>query len=194
MILVMDRNRRVWATVAVIAGLGMSSAVGRAEDSTTAQEVSENFAYEPEEVSDGDKPDAAQRALLRMREIVTKAYRHLTEARAARDVIRLNCVNEKLTALKGLLRASEQADHMMHRALDQGNDAVANAEFAKISIASQKSEQLIADSEVCVGEIVIYSGETQVEVVDEGQNEERTLPAIIIDDILTRPPTASPYQ
>ena len=57
-----------------------------------------------------DMPEHSHSALERMRAILTKVLKHLQGARDERDVVKLNCVNEKLTAVKGLLKIAEQAD------------------------------------------------------------------------------------
>jgi hypothetical protein len=52
-----------------------------------------------------------------MRGSLSKVLGYFEEAREQRDVLKLNCVNEKLTAIKGLLRVSEQAAVTMMEAL-----------------------------------------------------------------------------
>ena len=104
-----------------------------------------------------------------MRGSLSKVLRYLEEAREQRDVLKLNCVNEKLTAIKGLLRVSEQAAVTMMEALATKDVTVAQHEYEKIMIAASKTEELSAESEVCIGELAVYSGQTSVtvEVKDE---------------------------
>lgn len=147
-----------------------------------------------EEVPDSQKTGKAAEHIARMKEILQRVLKHLEDAREERDVIKLNCVNEKLTAIKGLLRISEQADVAVQEALARRNSEVAHHEYEKIAIAVSKCEQLFAESEACVGELAVYSGETEVEVE---YPEERTPDLSEHDgdvEIIVRPPAASPFQ
>ena len=122
-----------------------------------------------EMVPDEEKSVRTRRAVDNMRGSLSKVLRYLEEAREQRDVLKLNCVNEKLTAIKGLLRVSEQAAVTMMEALSTKDVTVAQHEYEKIMIAASKTEELSAESEVCIGELAVYSGQTSVtvEVRDE---------------------------
>jgi hypothetical protein len=151
-------------------------------------------AAEVEQVPDEQKVGRSRELIDRMKEVLSKVLKHLEDAREERDVIKLNCVNEKLTAVKGLLKISEQADVAMQEALARRNAEVAQHEFEKISIAGTKCEQLFAESEACVGELAVYAGDTQVEVVVEGEPPDDLSENIPEVEIITRPPAASPFQ
>jgi|MDSW01.2.fsa_nt_gb phage FluMu protein gp41 len=122
-----------------------------------------------EMVPDDEKDARTKRAVDSMRGALSKVLRYLEEAREQRDVLKLNCVNEKLTAIKGLLRVSEQAYTVMLTALATKDFTVAQHEYEKIMIANSKTDELSAESEVCIGELAVYSGQTSVtvEVKDE---------------------------
>jgi hypothetical protein len=122
-----------------------------------------------EMVPDEEKSVRTRRAVDNMRGSLSKVLGYLEEAREQRDVLKLNCVNEKLTAIKGLLRVSEQAAVTMMEALATKDVSVAQHEYEKIMIAASKTGELSAESEVCIGELAVYSGQTSVtvEVNDE---------------------------
>lgn len=169
-----------------------------AETTATPVEAPKKAETAPVEVID-DVPDQEKAAnsathLERMKAILARVLKHVEDAREERDVVKLNCVNEKLTAIKGLLRISEQADVSMQEALARRNSEVANHEYEKIAIAMSKCEQLVAESEACVGELAVYAGDTQVEVEITGEPPEDLSEDIPKDEIITRPPAASPYQ
>lgn len=88
----------------------------------------------------------------------------LQEAREANDIVQLNCVNEKLTQIKGLLKLTENASRAMYDAIGAADDPTVNHEYTKIFVATQRSRDLRAEAEQCVGERSVYSGETEVEV------------------------------
>jgi hypothetical protein len=144
-------------------------------------------------VPDRDKAPLAAKNIERMKETLKRMLALLEEARGAKDVVKLNCVNEKLTQVKGLVRISEQAEIGMQEAVSQRDNEVSNHEFTKISLASHRSEQLRADTESCVGELAIYSGDTIVVVEGDHAGDDPThLPAPELN--ATRPPSASPYE
>ena len=65
-----------------------------------------------ERVSDIPPAEKVRRctaAIERVRQVHKEVAAKLEEARTAKDVVKLNCVNDKATHVKGLLRVSEQA-------------------------------------------------------------------------------------
>src|SRR5208283_817769 len=155
--LVLATGVRAWAAPASEEIRAQSPAVAK----PTPFEVNLN-------VPDSDKAVRSKLAIEHMRQILTKIIQHLEEARRERDVVKLNCVNEKLTAVKGLLRISEQSDVSMQEALARRDPENAAHEFEKIAIAERKCEVLLAETESCIGELSVYAGDTQTEVVAEG--------------------------
>lgn len=147
-----------------------------------------------EQVPDAEKASESQKHLARMKEILSKVLKHLEEARDEKDIVKLNCVNEKLTNVKGLLKISEDGDVKMQEALARRSPDEAAHEYEKIAIARAKVEQLFAESEACVGELAVYAGDTQIEMVVEGEPTDDLSDNIPTVEIITRPPAASPYQ
>jgi hypothetical protein len=151
--------------------------------------------------SDADKLEASADSLARMKTSLKQVLGRVEEARNEKDVVKLNCVNEKLTQIKALLKVAEQADIALHEAV-ANKDPMAESEFAKIAIARSKVEGLRADSEQCIGQLAyIVDEKTTVEVQqpsnlpgDAGDDDARdrrrrgsTFPAPPI----VRPPPAS---
>ena len=150
--------------------LGLSTSVfAQDATTTTVREQIQPRESAIEMVPDDEKDARTKRAVDNMRGALSKVLRYLEEAREQRDVLKLNCVNEKLTAIKGLLRVSEQAYTVMLTALATKDFTVAQHEYEKIMIANSKTDELSAESEVCIGELAVYSGQTSVtvEVNDE---------------------------
>ena len=74
----------------------------------------------------------------RMRSALSDVLGRLEEARATKDVVKLNCVNEKLTQVKGLLRISEQSDVALQEAVARKDTTAAEHEYTKVTIARDK--------------------------------------------------------
>jgi hypothetical protein len=148
-------------------------------------------------IADNDKTAWTGKALQRMKDGLHRLLVVLEEARDGKDVVKLNCVNEKLTQVKGLLRIAEQADILMQEALAKRDKEVTAHEFQKEQIAAQKIDQLKADAESCIGEQAVYSGDTVVTVEYSGKdNSDPTENNILTQQPapLLRPPQVSPYQ
>ena len=157
------------AALGCVVGLTASAYAQDAGTTTTVKQQIQPRESAIEMVPDEEKSVRTRRAVDGMRGALSKVLRYLEEAREQRDVLKLNCVNEKLTAIKGLLRVSEQASVTMMEALATKDVTVAQHEYEKIMIAASKTDELSAESEVCIGELAVYSGQTSVtvEVNDE---------------------------
>ena len=109
--------------------------------------------------------------------------------------MKLNCVNEKLTNIKGLLRISEQADIALQEAVAKNEEQGADHEFTKVTIAQNRVVQLRAEAEQCVGVLAFDVGNTSV-VVTEPTNLPGTDPTVVAPQgpVVNRPPPASPVD
>lgn len=167
--------------------------------------------------ADTDKLEAAAASIARMKAALKQVLGRAEQARNEKDVVKLNCVNEKLTQIKSLIKVAEQADIALHESIATKDNGGA-AEFSKIAIARTKIDGLRADSEQCVGQLaymvdekttveveqpaglpqgggdgglgVARRGENPAEDVGriDGRNERFEPPPIV------RPPPASPFR
>jgi hypothetical protein len=131
-----------------------------------------------------------------MREVLRDVLGKLEEARRAKDVVKLNCVNEKLTQIKGLLRISEQSDVALQEAVSK-RDATSSAhEYTKVMIAQQKVTQLRTEAERCIGQLAFQADENMSVEVEEPTNlpgGDPTHPAPV-EEVFVRPPPSSPVR
>lgn len=153
--------------------------------------------------SDTDKLEASAEQLARMKTSLKQVLARVEEARNEKDVVKLNCVNEKLTQMRALLKVAEQADVALHEAVTK-KDPAAETEFVKVGIARSKVERLRAESEQCIGQLAyIVDEKTSVEVQqpanlpgeasdDEARERRRRGPPYPPPPIV-RPPNASPW-
>ena len=151
-------------------------------------------ASDASKIPDPEKVKTSADSVGRMRGALKDVLQKLEEARNTKDVVKLNCVNEKLTQIKGLLRISEQSDVQLQEAVARKETATAEHEFTKVTIARSKVEQLRAEAEQCIGQLAFRTDENlsvEVEVPDYLPPGDPTQmpPPISID---SRPPPASP--
>ena len=162
---------------------------------------------------DGNMPaeemnERVDKYLADMNKVLEKVMAILKETRKEKDIIKLNCVNDKVTAIKGLIKVSELGSIAFKEAIVKNDKGTMENEFTKISISYQKVKQLQAEAEACIGEMAIYLGETKVNVEMDEATQEMESEAISTrgsteaggdtpaagDDNTGRPPAASPFQ
>lgn len=86
----------------------------------------------------------AEKYIEGMKQVLKSAFVILKDARERQDIQKLNGVNEALSAIKGLLRLSEQNLTMLQEAVAKNDQQTAEHEFVKISIAYNKIRELDA--------------------------------------------------
>ncbi len=148
------------------------------------------------DVPDAEKLSRSTGSLADMREVLRQTLEKLEEARRTKDVVKLNCVNEKLTQIKGLLRISEQADVALQEAVSRKDAPASEHEYTKVTIAQQKVKQLRAESEECIGQLAFRTDENLSVEVEEPTNLPGGDPTKTQKprDVNVRPPPASPTR
>jgi hypothetical protein len=116
------------------------------------------------------------------------------EAKRQKDIIRLNCVTDKLVQARVNVNIAEQSMASMQESAARNDEGAETHEFTRITIVNQKVTVLGAEAENCIGEDLSFVGATRVDVeVDPNIPQyDPTQPGSPFVDI-TRPPEASPY-
>lgn len=121
-------------------------------------------------------------------------------ARKQKDVIRLNCVNDRLLQVKKLLNIAESSRNDLIEAIAADNERERYHQYSKVKISHEKVSVLRDEAEACVGEELIFIGPTQVDVDKPAIPDDPTRndPFILTDDAiasdgLERPGFASPF-
>jgi hypothetical protein len=136
----------------------------------------------------------AEGHVARIRQMQTRLFRLVAQARRKKDIVQLNCVNDKLQQLRGNLGVAEQSLAALRLPATQADEGARNHEFAKVTLTHQKALSLAQEAETCVGEEQHYAGSTRVEVdVDPNvPQQDPTLPPEE-EPQLERAPAASPF-
>jgi len=121
----------------------------------------------------------------------------LEEARKSQNVTRVNCVNEALTTMKGLMRLAESNYTAMQECASRRDAGCTEHEFVKISIAFNKSEELEGQLKGCGGPSVdgAIDGQPYIEKKIDPNMPELD-PTAGLNDLPTKienPPSASPF-
>ena len=106
----------------------------------------------------------AQEAQLSMNQGMRRTVDILREARQGSDIVRMSCVNEKLTVIKGIIRISEDAFRGLTQASSRNDVDQASYEHNKIMISRDRVNSLTVQAVNCVGSSATATGETQTQV------------------------------
>jgi len=167
-------------------GLGAGFALAQAPEAPPDDEAAK--------IPDNQKIKVSAEAVAKMRTSLKDVLGKLEEARTSKDVVKLNCVNEKLTQIKGLLRISEQSDVNLQEAVARKESGTAEHEYTKVTIARDKVKQLRDEAEQCIGQLAFRTDENRSVEVEEPQDLPKGDPTVIpqLPPFDTRPPPASP--
>jgi TolA-binding protein len=138
------------------------------------------------------KLDQAEDHLDRMRLLVKQVAGRLEDARKEKDIVKLNCVNEKLAQIKGLLKVSEQAKVAAQQAVAR-RDESAEGDFQKVGVAREKADKLRSEAEECVGQLAFAVDQKTIVEVEQPTDlpDQDKVTGEPPPPILSRPPPAS---
>jgi len=134
--------------------------------------------------------------IAKMKQTETQIGELAKKSRADKDIIKLNCVNDKLIQVKGNLNLAERTRDSLKTAAHRRDDGARNHEFAKMTITYQKVVVLGQEAEACIGEDIAFVGATRVDVEvdpDITQEDPTTEPPAPLTGTVIRPPVASPF-
>ena len=115
------------------------------------------------------------------------------QAKREKDIIRLNCVTDKVVQARVNISIAEQSIAALQEAVTRADEGERTHEFTRLTIVNQKVQVLGAEAENCIGEDLSFVGATRVDVeVDPNipQYDPTQPPAPGID--IERPGEASP--
>lgn len=108
-------------------------------------------------------------------EVLRRVVQIQDVARRNKDVIRLNCVNDKLLQVKQLMNIADQARNNLEEAIARGDEEGRYHELGRITIIVQQAQALSGEAENCVGEDLSYLGRTLVTVEEPELPEDPTV-------------------
>ncbi|HVV51792.1 MAG TPA: hypothetical protein VHO06_19140 [Polyangia bacterium] len=117
------------------------------------------------------------------------------QAKREKDIIRLNCVTDKLVQARVNVNIAEQSMATLQESIARNDEGEETHDFTRLTIVNQKVTVLGAEAENCIGEDLSFVGATRVDVeVDPNIPQyDPTQPGSPFIDI-TRPPEASPVD
>jgi len=116
-------------------------------------------------------------------------------ARKQKDIIKLNCVSDKLVQTKVNVSIADQAMTALQENIAKADEGGRTHEFTRLTIINQKVLVLGAEAENCIGEDLTFVGATRIDVdVDPNiPKDDPTQPGLPTSTV-ERPPSASTYR
>jgi hypothetical protein len=101
-------------------------------------------------------------ALARMDGSRTVVRRQLETARAQRDVVKTLCLNDKLNQIDVAIRSARERRQSLEAAATRNDVDLANHEFTILTVLRQRTDQLTAEANQCIGQEAGFVGESAV--------------------------------
>jgi hypothetical protein len=120
-------------------------------------------------LSPAEELTQAEGFLIRMDASRNGVRRQLETARAQRDVVKTLCLNDKLNQLDVAIRSARERRQSLEAAASRSDADLANHEFTILSVLRQRSDQLTAEANQCIGQEAGFVGDSAVTAtVDPG--------------------------
>ncbi len=181
----------VLGLVLLLSGVASPTAASAEDEgagSLTSSEISGH------DLSGPQKNTLAEKTAAELDGRVKRVVKMIEDASKKKDIILLNCLNDKLLSLRGLHKVAVDAQHGLGEAIARENVDLEEHNFRKVFIARDQGKIVAAEADACVGQVgTSFPGQTQVVMKYDGTTE--------ADDDFgaapggnTRPPDASPID
>jgi hypothetical protein len=115
------------------------------------------------------------------------------ESRKQKDIIKLNCINDKLLQVKQLLNLLDDALSRLAHAIASGDEAERYHRFTIITVSAEKINGLRGEAEACIGEEISYLGPLDIDVDEPDVVDDPTVDDPFGDGVIEPPGFASPF-
>jgi hypothetical protein len=131
----------------------------------------------------------------RAAEVLQRIEGQQDQAKKEKDIIRLNCLTDKLVQAKVNINIADTAIVSLEDAVRRRDEGASLYEYTRVTIVHQKAQVLENEAQQCVGEDLSYVGATRVDVeVDPNvRTDDPTAPGADSTPV-DRPPVASSFQ
>lgn len=106
----------------------------------------------------------ANKHVARMEGAAAGVRKMLEEARRQRDVVKTLCLNDKLSQIDVAIRSARDRKAQLQAAVNRNDAELSNHEFTILTVLRQRSEQLVAEANQCIGEESAFVGDTRTTV------------------------------
>ena len=156
----MNRSVFRWIAVVSVMSVGVSFGAAWAQSANPAQTPAQQ---NPNQVRRVDvttlTPQQQLRVASRLVEEMSAKRRRVAQlldtAQQQHDIIRVNCLNDKLTQIDVTIRSARDHMDLLQTAATISNDGQRNHEYSLMQIFGQRAESLDVEARQCVGEELV---------------------------------------
>jgi len=160
------------AIAVLLAGSGIALAQDRSEDASADVEQRANLS--------GDEQLAeAERIGARANQTSRRVQQMLDEARRERDILRVTCLNDKLTQINANVRTATTRAESLREAVQMNDDGRRDHEFTVLTVLGQKFRTLEQEANQCIGQDIFDTGTTRVETSIDPATPEEDASAVV---------------
>ncbi len=152
----------VMALVAIAAGPAGAQPAPQAGASGTPGADAQVGFQRRAQLTPQDQVVEGERGMARMEGASAGIRRQLEQARAARDVVKTLCLNDKLSQADVAIRSARDRHGSLKTAAARNDVELSNHEFTILTVLRQRAEQLTAEANQCIGEESAFVGDTKI--------------------------------
>jgi hypothetical protein len=157
----MQNLRKVFTAAVVLAALGTVRAQPSGDQGTVDLGASAGVEAK---ISPAEMSSRAGSFVGEMQSVETRLTSLAEQARQSRDIIKLNCVNDKLVQVKQLLNIAENARSNLAAAISNRDEEGRYHQYSLVTISSEKTQVLRDEAEACIGEELKFTGKATIDV------------------------------
>jgi hypothetical protein len=121
--------------------------------------------------------------------------RQLESARSQRDVVKTLCLNDKLNQVDVAIRSARERRGDLEAAANRKDADLSNHEFTILTVLRQRTEQLSAEANQCIGQEAGFVGESAVtSTIDPNLPQDDPAQYPVGDVIIQAPSCMSCYK
>jgi len=142
-------------------------------------------------VAPGDQLAQADSFLSRMDGARTQVRRQLESARAARDVVKTLCLNDKLNQIDVAIRSGRERRTALEAANSRHDADLATHEYTILTVLRQRSEQLTAEANQCIGSEAGFFPTAEVTSTIDPDLPQEDPSQFPVNNVIVEPPACS---
>jgi hypothetical protein len=189
-----EKVRRFTAIAALALVVGFSVAAAQAQPAPPPADASAGLSRQVN-LSPAEQLAQSEAYLTRMDAARSTVRRQLETARSQRDVVKVLCLNDKLNQIDVAIRSARERRVALELAAGRKDADLSNHEFTILSVLRQRTDQLTAEANQCIGQEAGFVGDTAVtSTIDPGLPEEDPSEYPETEVITDPPPCSSCFR
>lgn len=183
------------AAFALLIGLGIADAQAQAQGGVAPAPDATVGLTQQVTLSPAEEVAQSEAFLNRMDASRTGVRRQLETARAQRDVVKTLCLNDKLNQLDVAIRSARERRQSLEAAAHRSDSDLSNHEFTILRVLRERSDQLTAEANQCIGQEVAFVNDSAVtSTIDPGIPEDPSGMGPVVSTIIEPPACTSCIQ